>query len=35
MFRIPKALKEINKIHPKIHLMTANNKFEVASEILA
>ena len=26
--------KEINKIHPKIHLMTANNKFEVASEIL-
>ena len=26
---------EINRIHPKIHLMTANNKFEVASEILA
>lgn len=25
---------EINKIHPKIHLMTANNKFEVASEII-
>ena len=25
---------EINRIHPKIHLMTANNKFEVASEIL-
>ncbi|WP_198306078.1 methylenetetrahydrofolate reductase [Arcobacter vandammei] len=26
--------KEINKIHPKIHLMTSNNKFDVAAEIL-
>jgi methylenetetrahydrofolate reductase (NADPH) len=26
--------REINKIHPKIHLMTANNKFDVASEII-
>ncbi len=26
--------QEINKIHPKIHLMTSNNKFDVAAEIL-
>lgn len=26
---------EINKIHPKIHLMTANNKFDIANEILS
>lgn len=25
---------EINKIHPKIHLMTANNRFDIANEII-
>jgi len=27
--------KEINKIHPKIHLMTSNNKFDIANELLS
>ena len=27
--------KEIMKIHPKVHLMTSNNKFDVADEILS
>jgi len=26
---------KINKIHPKIHLMTSNNKFDIANELLA
>lgn len=34
--RLSKDLfNEIKKIHPKIHLMTANNRFDIADEILS